>query len=193
MQDNRVSGVWDSICNPLSAIRSSQSIMSPLLFWTFALLMLVFGVAVVANRNPVASALSLVVSFLGLAALFMSLDAYFIGIIQVLVYAGAVMVLFLFIIMLLDLRAEEGRQTSWLALIGGITVALALLAQILYVIHNLKAAEQAFSPLARSTFDDVRNVGLLLFGSYNLPFQIIGVLVLVATIGVVLLSKREPR
>jgi NADH-quinone oxidoreductase subunit J len=193
MQDDRVSGVWDSMCNPQSAIRSPQSIMSPLLFWTFALLMLVFGVAVVANRNPVASALSLVVSFLGLAALFMSLDAYFIGIIQVLVYAGAVMVLFLFIIMLLDLRAQEGRQISWFALIGGITVALALLAQILYVIHNLKFARQAFPPLAGSTFDDVRNVGLLLFGSYNLPFQIIGVLVLVATIGVVLLSKREPR
>ncbi len=113
--------------------------MPPFLFWTFALLMLVFGAAVVVNRNPVASALSLVVSFLGLAALFMSLDAYFIGIIQVLVYAGAVMVLFLFIIML------------------------------------------------------VRNVGALLFSNYNLPFQIIGVLVLVATIGVVLLSKREPR
>ena len=181
-----MSGAWNSICNP-------QSIMSPFLFWPFALLMLVFGAAVVVNRNPVASALSLVVSFLGLAALFMSLDAYFIGIIQVLVYAGAVMVLFLFIIMLLDLRAEEGRQVSWLALIGGIAVALALLAQILYVIHNLKSAHQAFPPLTRSTFDDVRNVGLLLFGSYNLPFQIIGILVLVATIGVVLLSKREPR
>ena len=93
--------------------------MSPFLFWVFALLTLVFGAAVVINRNPVASALSLVVSFLGLAALFMSLDAYFIGIIQVLVYAGAVMVLFLFIIMLLDLRAEEGRQINWLASAGG--------------------------------------------------------------------------
>ena len=94
--------------------------MSPFLFWIFALLMLVFGIAVIVNRNPVASALSLVVSFLGLAALFMSLDAYFIGIIQVLVYAGAVMVLFLFIIMLLDLRAEARRQINWLASAGAI-------------------------------------------------------------------------
>ena len=155
--------------------------------------MLIFGVAVVINRNPVASALSLVVSFLGLAALFMSLDAYFIGIIQVLVYAGAVMVLFLFIIMLLDLRAEERRRISWLSLAGGITVALALLVQIFYVVGHLKSAHQTFPPLAKSTFDDVRSVGLLLFGNYNLPFQIIGVLVLVATIGVVLLSKRQPR
>src|ERR1041385_8853885 len=101
--------------------------MSPLLFWFFALMMLIFGAAVIIARNPVASALSLVVSFLGLAALFISLDAYFIGIIQVLVYAGAVMVLFLFIIMLLDLRAEERRKINWPASIGGIAVALILL------------------------------------------------------------------
>ena len=167
--------------------------MSAFLFWIFSLLMLVFGVAVVVNRNPVASALSLVVSFLGLAGLFMSLDAYFIGIIQVLVYAGAVMVLFLFIIMLLDLRAEERRRVSWLSLAGGCAVALALLVQIFYVIGHLRSAHQTFPPLAKSRFDDVQSIGLLLFGNYNLPFQIIGVLVLVATIGVVLLSKREPR
>jgi NADH-quinone oxidoreductase subunit J len=167
--------------------------MSPFLFWIFALLMLVFGVAVIVNRNPVASALSLVVSFLGLAALFMSLDAYFIGIIQVLVYAGAVMVLFLFIIMLLDLRAGARRQINWLASAGAIAVALALALQIFYVVSHLKFAGQPFPPLARPATDDVRNIGALLFSSYNLPFQIIGVLVLVATIGVVLLSKREPQ
>jgi NADH-quinone oxidoreductase subunit J len=167
--------------------------MSPFLFWIFALLMLVFGIAVVVNRNPVASALSLVVSFLGLAALFMSLDAYFIGIIQVLVYAGAVMVLFLFIIMLLGLRAEARRQINWLASAGAIAVALALALQIFHVVGHFKAAGQPFPPLARSTIDDVRNIGALLFTNYNLPFQIIGVLVLVATIGVVLLSRREPR
>jgi NADH-quinone oxidoreductase subunit J len=167
--------------------------MSPFLFWFFALMMLVFGIAVVVNRNPVASALSLVVSFLGLAALFMTLDAYFIGIIQVLVYAGAVMVLFLFIIMLLDLRAEARRRINWLASAGAITVALALVLQIFYVVGHFKSAGQPFPPLARSTTDDVRNIGAMLFSNYNLPFQIIGVLVLVATIGVVLLSRREPR
>src|ERR1700757_3950823 len=144
MQDDRVSGVWDSMCNPQSAIRSPQSIMSPLLFWTFALLMLVFGVAVVANRNPVASALSLVVSFLGLAALFMSLDAYFIGIIQVLVYAGAIMVLFLFIIMLLDLRSEKLRNINWIASGGGIAVALVFMIQIFSVVGRFPAARQPF-------------------------------------------------
>jgi NADH-quinone oxidoreductase subunit J len=167
--------------------------MSPLLFWIFALLTLIFGAAVVINRNPVASALSLVVSFLGLSALFMSLNAYFIGIIQVLVYAGAVMVLFLFIIMLLNLRAEEGRRVNWLASAAGLAVALILLGQIFSVVRHFKIAHATFPPLPGSKIDDVRNVGAALFGNFNLPFQIVGVLVLVATIGVVLLSKREPR
>src|SRR5260370_4983825 len=112
--------------------------MSVFLFWIFALMMLVFGVAVVINRNPVASALSLVVSFLALAALFMSLDAYFIGIIQVLVYAGAIMVLFLFIIMLLDLRAEGLRKINWVSSAGGIAVARVFLIQIFSVVSRLK-------------------------------------------------------
>ncbi len=167
--------------------------MAAFLFWTFALLMLGFGAAVVINRNPIASALSLVVSFLGLAALFLLLDAYFIAVIQVLVYAGAVMVLFLFIIMLLDLRSEERRKINLVAFIGGLAVAFALFAQIYSVVGQLRFANQPFPPLAISKIDDVRNIGLLLFDKYNLPFQIIGVLILVATIGVVVLSKRELR
>src|ERR1700693_2340935 len=96
--------------------------MSPILFWIFVAMMLFFGGMVVLNRNPVASALSLVVSFLALAALYVSLDAYFIGVIQILVYAGAVMVLFLFIIMLLDLKAESRRRLNFPATCGGFLV-----------------------------------------------------------------------
>src|SRR5229473_2136699 len=131
--------------------------MSPFLFWFFALLMLVFGAAVVVNRNPIASALNLVVSFLGLSALFVSLDAFFIGVIQVLVYAGAVMVLFLFIIMLLDLRAERLRKINWIASAGGVAVALALLVQIFCVIGHLSFSKQTFPRIPRSTVDDVHN------------------------------------
>jgi len=167
--------------------------MSSLLFWTFAIVMIGFGGAVIINRNPIASALSLVVSFLGLSGLFVSLNAFFIGVIQVLVYAGAVMVLFLFIIMLLDLRAEKIRKINWLTFGGGVIVSLCLLVQILAVIGSTKMAKQPFPPLASPRMDDVRSVGLLLFENYNLPFQIIAVLVLVATIGVIVLSKRELR
>jgi NADH-quinone oxidoreductase subunit J len=167
--------------------------MPLVLFWSFALVMLGFGAAVVINRNPVASALSLVVCFLGLSALFMLLNAFFIGVIQVLVYAGAVMVLFLFIIMLLDLRTEEIRRINWLAFAGGVVVSISLLVQILAVIGSTKMARQSFPPLVSTGVDDVRAVGLALFGNYNLPFQVIGVLILVATIGVIVLSKRELR
>src|SRR5579872_7130250 len=96
--------------------------MDGVLFYLFATLTLVFGALVVVLRNPVASALSLVVCFVGFAALFISLDAYFIGIIQILVYAGAVMVLFLFIIMLLDLKAEIRRRVNFPAMCGGFVV-----------------------------------------------------------------------
>ncbi len=164
--------------------------MPPLLFWFFVLVMLGFGAAVVLNRNPVASALSLVVSFLALAALFLGLDAYFIAVIQVLVYGGAVMVLFLFIIMLLDLKAEERRKLNFGAIVGGVAVTAVFVAQLFGVLQRLPGGANAFPPLVRST-DDVRDIGMTLFSGYNLPFQVIGALVLVATIGVVVLSKKE--
>ena len=164
--------------------------MNPLLFWFFAIMMLVFGVSVVVNRNPVASALSLVVSFLGLAALFVSLEAFFIGIIQVLVYAGAVMVLFLFIIMLLDLKAEERRKMNLIALAGGALVTVAFVLELLAVLKRFPLGDQPFPAIAPG-INDVREVGMTLFSTHNLPFQVVGVLILVATIGVFILSKRE--
>jgi NADH-quinone oxidoreductase subunit J len=165
--------------------------MSPILFYLFAGLTLVFAGAVVVNRNPVASALCLVVSFLGLAALFVGLDAYFIAVIQVLVYAGAVMVLFLFIIMLLDLRTEEQRKINIPAYAGGGLVAVAFVAQLYLVLERFPAGDTPFPPLAQENVNDVHNVGMMLFATHNLPFQVIGALILVATIGVVVLSKRE--
>jgi NADH-quinone oxidoreductase subunit J len=102
-------------------------------------------------------------------------------------------VLFLFIIMLLDLRAEERRKLNWIAFGGGFLVAFSLLVQILAVIGSTRMAKQTFPPLASQQTDDVRSVGLMLFGNYNLPFQVIAVLILVATIGVIVLSKRQLR
>src|ERR1700732_3027839 len=98
--------------------------MAPPLFWTFSAIMLLFGLMVIICRNPVNSALSLVVCFLALASLYVSLDAFFIGVIQILVYAGAVMVLFLFIIMLLDFKAELTRKINFPAMCGGFAVIL---------------------------------------------------------------------
>ena len=96
--------------------------MALILFWIFAVVMLAFGIGIVLHRDPVSSAMCMVMTFVGLAAMFCLLDAYFIGIIQILVYAGAVMVLFLFIIMLLDIKAERARRINVPAYAGGVLV-----------------------------------------------------------------------
>ncbi len=179
------------------------------LFWFFAVVMLIGGIAVVSLRNPVASALSMVASFVGLAGLFIGLNAFFVGIIQILVYAGAIMVLFIFIIMLLDLKVEEKRAPKLAAILGGLGIVLAFTLQLVGILSktpdtahtslDLKVASAAYaerSPgistkLATGHLPDVNLIGDILFTGYNLPLQIIGVLLLVATIGVVVLSKRQ--
>lgn len=165
--------------------------MPPFLFWTFSGLMLLFAAMVVLLRQPVSSALSLVVSFLALAALYVSLDAFFIGVIQIMVYAGAVMVLFLFIIMLLDLKAEERRKFKLPATFSAMAVVAIFGLMIWKVVIGFEMGKSNFPVLAKSDKTDVWHVGDTLFSSFNLPFQVIGVLILVATVGVVVLSKRE--
>ncbi|MFV0415039.1 MAG: NADH-quinone oxidoreductase subunit J [Chthoniobacterales bacterium] len=161
------------------------------LFWIFASLMLLFGLGVIVFRNPVSSAMSLVMSFIALASLFILLDAYFIGIVQVLVYAGAVMVLFLFIIMLLDLKAETRREVKISVFLGGGVVLVALVNLLLRTVKSLPAAGTEFPAFAFPVESDAKEIGMTLFQQYNLPLQILGVLLLVATVGVVLLSRRE--
>src|ERR1700760_4965541 len=133
--------------------------MPSLLFWIFVALMLIFGVGVVVNRNPVASALSLVVSFMCLAALLIGLDAFLIGVLQVLVYAGAVMVLFLFIIMLLDLKAEQRRGLNIVSVVGGLIVAGGFVAELVMVLLRFPQGKQPFPALAPHTTDDVHRIG----------------------------------
>jgi NADH-quinone oxidoreductase subunit J len=182
------------------------------LFWIFSALMLAGGVAVVAFRNPVSSALSVVACFVGLAALFVGLSAFFVGIIQILVYTGAVMVLFVFIIMLLDLKEEKQRIGTLAPVIGGLVLVFAFTMQLVGVLsaHPDKVAPSlelaalaaaaethpAATPriaaeLKAGSLPDVNLIGQTLFTGYNLPLQILGVLLLVATIGVVTLSKRQ--
>jgi NADH-quinone oxidoreductase subunit J len=165
--------------------------MSPIVFWIFVGIMLLFGALVIIHRNPVASALSLVVSFLALAGLFVSLNAFFIGVIEILVYAGAVMVLFLFIIMLLDVKSEQRRKINLLALGGGGVVALLFLKILGQICYSFEGGNAQFPVLAQDPHSDAWHIGMTLFTQYNLPLQVVGVLILVASIGVVILSKRE--
>jgi len=165
--------------------------MQLVLFWIFSLLMLLSAMGVVFFRNPVSSAMSLVLSFIALAAVFVTLDAFFIAVVQVLVYAGAVMVLFLFIIMLLDLREEKRRRVRLSAWLGGGLVVGGFISALLTVVLSLPALLVTKPAMSHPLANDIEQVGFNLFRNFNLPFQVIGVLLLVATVGVVLLSKKE--
>jgi NADH-quinone oxidoreductase subunit J len=168
--------------------------MHEALFYIFAILTLVCGFLVVANplsHNPVTSAMFLVLTIVFLAGLFVLLHAYFLAAVQILVYAGAVMVLFLFVIMLLDLKSEERRRLK--GIMAKILFVLGLGAVSVITLMFFKSLSGAGlkarpeSNLDGSTFD----LGKLLFTNYLLPFEIVSVLLLVAMVGVVLLSKRE--
>jgi NADH-quinone oxidoreductase subunit J len=168
--------------------------VSQIAFYIFSAIMLGFAVSVVVNRNPVSSALSLVVSFIGLAALFITLNAYFIGIIQILVYAGAVMVLFLFIIMLMDIKKEERRDLNLVAFGGGIAVTVAFVIMLAGVLMKFTPGRETMPALTNEQAQsDVKLVGYELFTNYNFHLQVIGVLLLVSTIGVVVLSRRATK
>ncbi|MEC8827010.1 MAG: NADH-quinone oxidoreductase subunit J [Verrucomicrobiota bacterium] len=164
------------------------------LFFIFAALTLFGGIGVVVNRNPVTSAFSMILSFLGLAALFIQLNAYLVGVLQILVYAGAIMVLFLFIIMLLDIPKAENKRFPVFTLGASVVVVVSFVTLVIAVITKsgvgaakLPAIEAQKGPGQ----SDVHQIGELLFSTYWFPVQIVAVLLLVATVGVVVLSKRE--
>ena len=159
-----------------------------ILFFVFAALALVCGILVVVSRNPVNSAMFLVLTIASLAGLFVLLNAFFLAAIQILVYAGAVMVLFLFVIMLLDLKVEQRRKIKAFGLIGGLVSVGAIIAIFLKALFVTKPGTGLAAPAA---VGDTVQLGKLLFGEYLLPFEIISVLLLVAMIGTILLSKKD--
>jgi NADH-quinone oxidoreductase subunit J len=163
------------------------------LFYLFAGLTLGSGILVVANpwsRNPVTSAMFLVVSIVSLAGLFVLLHAFFLAAIQILVYAGAVMVLFLFVIMMLDLKVEQRRKVGRITLITGLVAVGALAALLLSSIYGTVPGSGLPAPMVEG---NVESLGRMLFLDYLLPFEVLSVLLLVAMIGVILLSQKELR
>ena len=164
------------------------------LFFIFAALTLIGGIGVVVNRNPVTSAFSMIVSFLGLAALFIQLNAYLVGVLQVLVYAGAIMGLFLFIIMLLDIPKAENKRFPVFTLGASVVVVGSFVTLVITVItkSGVGAAKLPATEAQKGPGNsDVHQIGELLFSTYWFPVQIVAVLLLVSTVGVVVLSKRE--
>ena len=166
-----------------------MTVMERVLFYVFGGLAVLSAVWMITRRSPLASALSLVVALLGLAGLYAVLDAHLLFIIQLWVYAGAVMVLVLFVIMLLNLREEESRGKAiglWRVAVGGL-VAVVVAWKAFGPLH----AVQQQAPRVPKDFGSVASVAEVLFTQYVVHFQILGVLLLAVTIGVVVLAKRR--
>lgn len=160
-----------------------------ILFFILAGLSVAFSLLVVFQRNVVHSAMSLVATLFLVAVLFITLDAVMVGILQILVYAGAIMVLFLFVIMLLNPGALEDRRVVWWLL--GSAAALLLLFEFVPFFADSRRFVAGQTP-ANGSFGSPEMLAQSLFSDFVLPFEIASVLLLVAIIGAVVLAKREP-
>jgi NADH-quinone oxidoreductase subunit J len=168
-------------------------------FYLFGIIAIASAIAFVTRKSPVAAALWLVNTMFSLAAMYVLLDAHFIGVIQVLVYAGAIMVVFLFVIMLLNLGhptdLADARGMGWKLAAG--LVGLALLAQV-FALTRVRLPEPLVLP-ENSVADQVSESGAiapladLLFRDYLLAFEVTSVLLLAAVVGAVVLGKRKER
>ena len=162
--------------------------MSPVAFVVFAALTVLSALIVVVHRNPVHSAVALVATLCLLALFFFALDAQLVAILQVIVYAGAIVVLFLFVIMLLNLQAQA-RMTG-----GGLLVAAAAFgggALATLVVGALRRAPASAGTDVAAGFGETTALARELFTVYLLPFELTSVLLLVAIVGAVALAKKD--
>ncbi len=149
------------------------------------------AILVVTRRDPIMSVLFLIVNFFCLALLYLALKAQFIAIIQILVYAGAIMVLFLFVIMLLNLNDDRSRREKpGYTKIAAVVLACVVLGELLVsIVMSGSAGSLTVSPLA-AEMGTVEAIGKVMFSAYLLPFEVTSIVLLAAIVGVVVLAKR---
>ncbi len=167
--------------------------METLIFSILAVITVICSVLVITSRNPVNSALFLIATMVGLAILFVLLNAPFLATIQIIVYAGAIMVLFLFVIMLLNLRKDEfgpekRRAQSFFAILFGFLLLIGITTVLTVGTFGSKKAESG-SGIAIPA--GVEPLAQLLFTKYLFPFELASVLLLVAIVGAIVMAKRR--
>lgn len=165
---------------------------SPFMFFLLATVAVAAALGMLIARSPVSSALWLVLNLFCIAGLYLTLNASFIGSVQILVYAGAIMVLFLFVIMLLNLSAlPEMEEINWTA-VGGFVVGMVVLSQLLYMVAL--EFDLGVEPVNAETAAEVgsaASLGEMLFTRYALHVEVAGILLLAATVGAVMLAQRR--
>jgi len=178
-----------SASNNQQLTTNNKFMITTYLFYFLSFLAIMFALMVVFSKNPVHSVLYLVLTFFTIAGHYVLLNAQFLAAVHIIVYAGAIMVLFLFVIMLLNLNKEtEPHKSVWLK--ASAAVASGLLLVVL--VGSLKSAETI---VATNAFDPniglIENLGKVLFSEFLLPFEVSSVLLLVAMVGAVMLGKRS--
>jgi NADH-quinone oxidoreductase subunit J len=162
-----------------------------IMFWFLSVMALGAAVMVVASKSPVYSILFLILTFFAISGHYILLNAQFLAIVNIIVYAGAIMVLFLFVVMLMNLNAESEphQKNKWLLYIGGISGG-SLLLVIVAALKKTVATTQLVQ-MNNGEVGLIKNLGIKLFTDYVFPFEISSVLFLSAMIGAVVISKKE--
>ncbi|MGH9773354.1 MAG: NADH-quinone oxidoreductase subunit J family protein [Candidatus Acidiferrales bacterium] len=159
-----------------------------IVFFLFAAIAVAGAIAVILAREPIHSALSLILVMVSLAVIYLLLGAAFISAVQIIVYAGAIMVLFVFVIMLLNAGVEERTNVSHLARFVGLPLGIFLMIELAWWLGGAgKSLEATRSAIPAST----RELSSLLFRSYLFPFEATSILILIALLGAVVLAKRD--
>jgi NADH-quinone oxidoreductase subunit J len=161
-------------------------------FYVLAVFFVGSAFMVILQRNPVTSALYLVFHFFVLGGLYITLQAQFIAVIQILVYAGAIMVLFLFVIMLLNLRDERslGEAITWKKTLAA-AVSVALLLELVYILGISSDGPKPIDTTRAIEIGTVEYIGKQLFTTFLFPFEVTSILLLAAIVGAVILAKRK--
>ena len=163
--------------------------MALIFFSYFASVIVITGILVVALRNPVYNALSLLVLFFHVAGIYVLLGAEFIAAIQIIVYAGAILILYLFVVMLLNIKAEGGYHRQ---LVLALLLGFAIVAEVIYSIGRSSFGEGVIlsSPRVTPPIGNTEAVGQLLYTTYLFPFEVASVILLVAMVGAIFLAKK---
>jgi NADH-quinone oxidoreductase subunit J len=166
--------------------------METFAFFFLATVIAICAILVVAFRNPVYSVISLLVMFFHIAALFVSLHAEFLAAVQIIVYAGAILVLYLFVVMLLNLKYDDSYQRQvWM----GVGLGAVALAEVVYLISSAGVGRTplptgASQVVAATPHGNTEMIGRLLYTKYLFPFEVASLILLVAMIGAILLAKK---
>ena len=164
--------------------------MAMILFSYFAAVIVLMGLMVVGLRNPMYSALSLLVLFFHVAGIYLLLDAEFVFAVQVIAYAGAILVLYLFVVMLLNVKTEERYHRQ---LVTGVLLGSALTAEIIYILSHSTFGQgvTATTKAIDNPLGTTESIGHLLFTRYLFPFEVASIILLVAMIGAIFLAKEK--